>query len=147
MSTITNYQLPIEKPYAVRALVVDKQQILLIHHAFKDRAMFGKWTFPGGRLDPDEDDPIAALHREIQEELSIEIEVLGCLGVFYSRSGLDYTIFAVRPLGPIGPLKSDEIRAVTWLTPAEVYEWYTQEKLQFGFEMKVVSAYLKQLAK
>ncbi len=65
MSTITNYQLPIEKPYAVRALFVDKQQILLIHHAFKNPAMFGKWTFPGGRLDPDEDDPVAALHREL----------------------------------------------------------------------------------
>ncbi len=154
MPTITNpqgafgsYQLPIEKPYAVRALVVDKQQILLINHVFKDRAMFGKWTFPGGRLDPDERDPLVALHRELLEELSVEVEILGCLGVFYSRSGLDYTIFVAQPLGPIGPLKSDEIRAVAWLTPAEVYEWYTQEKLQFGFEMKVVSAYLKQLAK
>lgn len=146
-SKIENPQSEIARPYAVRALIVDKQQILLINHAFKNPAMFGKWTFPGGRLDPDEDDPVAALHRELLEELSIEIEILGCLGVFYSRSGLDYTIFVAHPLGPIGPLKRDEIRAVAWLTPAEVYEWSTREKLQFGFEMKVVSAYLKQLAR
>jgi 8-oxo-dGTP pyrophosphatase MutT (NUDIX family) len=134
------------RPYAVRALLVQGQQILLIHHVFKDPTLFGKWTFPGGRLDPDEHDPVAALHREIREELSVDVEVLGCLGVFYSRSGLDYTIFAAKPLGPIGPLQPDEIKAITWLTPAEVYQWYTQEKLQFGFEMQAVSAYLKQFS-
>jgi 8-oxo-dGTP pyrophosphatase MutT (NUDIX family) len=133
-----------DRPYAVRALLVENQQILFIHHTFKDPSYFGKWTFPGGRLDPHENNPVAALHREMREELSLEVEVLGCLGVFYSRSGLDYTLFVARPLGPIGPLKSDEIRAVTWLTPAEVYEWYVQEKLLFGFEMQAVSTYLKQ---
>ena len=51
-------------------------------------------TFPGGRLDPDETDPLSALHREVHEELSVDIDVLGQLGVFYSRSGLDYTIYA-----------------------------------------------------
>lgn len=108
--------------------------------------MFGKWTFPGGRLDPEETDPVAALHREIQEELSVDIEVLGELGVFYNRSGFDYTIFAARPLGDVGPLQSDEIREIVWLTPAEIYEWHTRDKLQFGFEMDAVSAYLKQFA-
>ncbi len=81
----------------------------------------------------------------MREELSVEIEVLGELGVFYSRSGMDYTIFVARPLGPLGPLKSDEIREIAWLTPAEVYEWHIREKLQFGFEMNVISAYLKQM--
>ncbi len=133
-----------DRPYAVRAVLVEGKNILFIHHVFNDPSLFGKWTFPGGRLDPDEFDPLMALHREMREELSIEVEVLARLGVFYSRSGLDYTIFAARPLGPLGPLKTDEIRDIVWLTPAEVYEWHTQEKLQFGFEMRAVSAYLKQ---
>lgn len=133
-----------DKPYAVRAVLVEKQQILFIHHVCRDPSFFDKWTFPGGRLDPDEVDPLGALHREIREELSVDIEVLGNLGSFYSRSGMDYAIFAAKPLGPLGPLKTDEIRAVIWLTPAEVYEWHSREKLQFGFEMKAVSAYLKQ---
>ena len=80
----------------------------------------------------------------MQEELSVEIEVLGKLGVFYSRSGMDYTIFAARPLDEVGPLQPDEIREVLWLTPAEIYELHTADKLQFGFEMEAVSAYLKQ---
>ncbi len=131
----------------MRALLIQDQQILFIHHAFKDPAMFGKWTFPGGRLDPDETDPVAALHREMQEELSVEIAVLGQIGRFYSRAGRDYTIFAARPLGPIGPVQPDEIREVAWLTPAEVYEWHRREKLQFGFELKAVSAYLRKFTK
>ena len=110
----------------------------------KIRPYLGKWTFPGGRLDPDEFDPLKTLHREMQEELSIAVEVIGRVGIFYSRSGFDYTIFAARPLGSIGPLQPDEIREFTWLTPAEVYEWHAREKMQFGFEMEAVSTYLKQ---
>ncbi len=124
-------------------MIVKELEFLFIHHVFNNPALFGKWTFPGGRLDPDETDPLGALHREMVEELSVDIEVLGELGCFYSRAGHDYTIFAARLLGPIGPLKADEIREITWLTPAEAYEWYKKEKFLFGFEMKVISAYLK----
>jgi 8-oxo-dGTP pyrophosphatase MutT (NUDIX family) len=132
-----------DKPYAVRALLIQDEKILFIHHFFKNPAFFGKWTFPGGRLDPHETDPLVTLHREIKEELSVDIEVIGKVGVFYSRLGMDYTIFAARPLGSIGPVQTDEIRDILWLTPAEVYEWHTKDKLQFGFEMKAVSTYLK----
>ena len=132
-----------KKPYAVRALIVDNGKILFIHHRFNNPALFNKWTFPGGRLNDNETDPLIALHREMREELSVDIEVIGKIGVFHSRARLDYTIYGARPLSTIGPLNEDEIRDITWLTPAEVYEWYSKERLQFGFEMKAVSAYLK----
>jgi len=141
-----NYQPPRpaeNKPYAVRALLIKNGKILFIHHVFVDRAMDDKWTFPGGRLEPHEVDPLETLHREMQEELSVEIEVIGKVGVFYSRSGRDYTIFGARPLDAIGPLKADEIKEIAWLTPAEVYEWHADGRLQFGFELEAVSAYLK----
>ena len=125
-------------------MLIKDQEILFIHHVFTTPELFGKWTFPGGRLDPDETDPVEALRREIREELSVEIEVLGQLGCFYSRSGRDYTLFVARPRNPIGPLQPDEIREITWLTPAEVYEWHCEERLQFGFEMEAVLAYLRQ---
>ena len=115
-----------------RAVLVEDKHILLIHHHFNDPSLFDKWTFPGGRLDPEEVDPLIALHREMREELSIEIEVLGELGVFYSRSGMDYTIFAARPLGPLGPLKADEIREITWLTPAEALTPSVLEEMDRG---------------
>lgn len=132
-----------EKPYAVRALLIKDEKILFIHHNFNNPAMYGKWTFPGGRVDAGETDPVETLRREMQEELSVDVEVIGKIGVFYSRANFDYTIFGVRPVGDIGPLNTDEIREITWLTPAEVYEWHCREKMQFGFEMEAVSAYLK----
>lgn len=135
-----------QKPYAVRALIIDDGKILLIHHMFKNPDLFGKWTFPGGRLDDHETDPLVTLHREMQEELSVDIEVIGRVGVFFSRYNMDYIIYGARPLGEIGPLKPDEIKEATWLTPAEIYEWHTKEKLQFGFEMDAVSAYLKKFS-
>lgn len=131
-----------KKPYAARALLIANEKILLIHHNFKNSAMNDKWTFPGGRLDEHETDPVETLRREMREELSIDIELIGEVGVFFSRANLDYTIFGARPLGPIGPF-NDEIRDVVWLTPAEVYEWHCKEKLQFGFELDAVLAYLK----
>ncbi len=106
--------------------------------------MFDKWTFPGGRLNPDETDPLCALHREMQEELSVDVEILGQVGVFYSRTGMDYTIFAAEPLGELGPLQPDEIHDLLWLTPAEIYEMHVRDKLQFGFEMDAVLAYLRE---
>lgn len=134
---------PTQKPYAVRALIIDDGKILFIHHRFKDPALFNKWTFPGGRLNHDETDPLVALQREMKEELSAELDIFGKIGVFYSRARLDYTIYGATVLGSIGPLNEEEIRDTTWLTPAEVYEWHTKGRLQFGFEMKAVSAYLK----
>jgi 8-oxo-dGTP pyrophosphatase MutT (NUDIX family) len=134
---------PPGKPYAARALLVQGQQILLIRHCFQHGAKSGKWTFPGGRLDPDDTDAEAALRREIREELSVEIELMAELGVFYNRSGLDYTLFVARPLSAVGPLQTGEVREVAWLTPAEIYELHAKNRLQFGFEMEAVSIYLK----
>lgn len=34
----------------------------------------GGWEFPGGKVEPDED-PVSALHREIREELGVEIRL------------------------------------------------------------------------
>ncbi len=137
----------IKKPYAARAIIIRGEHILFIHHKFRNPSMIGKWTFPGGRLDPHETDPLVALHREIDEELSTAIEIIGDLGCFYNRSGLEYWVFVARPLGPIGPLNKDEVREIAWLMPADVYQLYAKDKLQFGFEMDAVLTYLKKFGK
>jgi 8-oxo-dGTP pyrophosphatase MutT (NUDIX family) len=136
-----------KRPYAARAFIVQDGQILFIHHILKNPALDGKWTLPGGRLDPHETHPLEALHREVQEELSLEIEVVDELGCFYSRSGLEYTIFVARKLNEIGPLNKDEVCEFAWLMPADVYEYHARGKLQFGFEMDAVLKYLKRFGK
>ncbi|MCP2360750.1 8-oxo-dGTP diphosphatase [Nonomuraea thailandensis] len=54
----------------------DEGRLLLAQHG--DR---GLWAAPGGGVDPDER-PEDAVARELQEELGIDIEVRGLLGVY-----------------------------------------------------------------
>jgi 8-oxo-dGTP pyrophosphatase MutT (NUDIX family) len=61
---------------SVACLIRDsKERILLARHAD------GRWTLPGGWIDPGET-PAEAARREIREEASVEIELLGIAGVF-----------------------------------------------------------------
>lgn len=53
------------------AIVLDDQQrVLLIHHN-----KLGRWLYPGGHLDPNED-PLQAAQREVQEETGVRTEVI-----------------------------------------------------------------------
>lgn len=50
-------------------LSADKKRILLTQRAGPDFAFF--WCHPGGKVDPTDADPIAALCREIKEEIGM----------------------------------------------------------------------------
>jgi ADP-ribose pyrophosphatase YjhB (NUDIX family) len=61
---------------SVACLIRDSQQrILLARH------VDGRWTLPGGWIDPGET-PAQAARREVREEVSVEIELLRIAGVF-----------------------------------------------------------------
>jgi 8-oxo-dGTP pyrophosphatase MutT (NUDIX family) len=48
----------------------DHQQVLLVHHN-----KIGRWLYPGGHIDPDED-PAQAAQREVWEETGIHTRVI-----------------------------------------------------------------------
>jgi ADP-ribose pyrophosphatase YjhB (NUDIX family) len=52
-----------------------EERILLARH------VDGRWTLPGGWIDPGET-PAEAVRREVREEVSVEIELLRIAGVF-----------------------------------------------------------------
>ena len=60
--------------YLVAAAVIHKGQQVLIARRPSRGLLGGMWEFPGGKVEQDET-LIEALHREIQEELGIEIEI------------------------------------------------------------------------
>ncbi|MFH1223723.1 MAG: (deoxy)nucleoside triphosphate pyrophosphohydrolase [Pseudomonadota bacterium] len=63
-----------ESMQVVAAVIKDAEGKVLITQRGKGMDFEGKWEFPGGKVDNGED-LVAALKREISEELNVEIEV------------------------------------------------------------------------
>jgi 8-oxo-dGTP diphosphatase len=115
----------------VGAAIVDdlaRPATLLSARRTEPPELAGGWEFPGGKVDPGEE-PLEALHREIQEELGVGIEVgallEGPLSGQWSggwRLGDDYVIrvwLARVSVGEPRPLQEhDRLRV---LTKTELY--------------------------
>lgn len=59
---------------AVVAAVVRRGDAILVTRRLDQPGRAGQWEFPGGKIEPGEDEP-GALRREIREELGCEVEV------------------------------------------------------------------------
>lgn len=55
----------------VRAILRQNSRFLLAQRSILDRAG-GTWTFPGGEVGPEDIDTIAAVHRELKEEVGLQ---------------------------------------------------------------------------
>jgi len=98
------------KPVASAIPRDENGRIWLLRRAFDPGA--GRWTFPGGFVDLGESVEDAA-RRETREEMEIEIELDGLVGV-YSRHDerVVLVVFAARALGvPCTTEEATEVRA------------------------------------
>jgi len=100
----------------VGAAILDATGRLLSARRSAPAALAGRWEFPGGKVDPGERDQ-DALHREILEELGIEILLVDRIGDDWPLApGLVLRLWTARvTLGEPEPLEDhDELR---WLEP------------------------------
>jgi 8-oxo-dGTP pyrophosphatase MutT (NUDIX family) len=63
----------------VRAIIIEEDKILLMHRVVGEREY---WIFPGGGVEDNDADLEAALIRECEEELGVQVEV----GEFFANS-------------------------------------------------------------
>lgn len=103
----------------VCAVIRDEEGKLLVCRRPAGKALAGKWEFPGGKIEPDED-PELALRREIREELACEIGV----GLALSEVEHHYPGFSIRLLPFMCCVESGEPAAVEhseirWITLAD----------------------------
>ncbi len=79
-----------------------------------------KWEFPGGKIEPGES-PEAALRREVQEELGLEIEVQGFLGLgqsVHNGQSIELSVYRARFLS--GDLELAEHAEARWFAASEL---------------------------
>ena len=115
MNELSNHQNRARK-LVVAALVRDGEGRILLTQRRHDQPMPLKWEFPGGKVEPGEA-PVAALAREIQEELGCAAEV-GRIDevVFHAYAEFDlYMLVYVCTLD--GEPRAVEVAQVHWVTP------------------------------
>ena len=92
-------------PAAVLVAVVDRPSptVILTERPKTMRKHPGQISFPGGRIDPDDDGPVAAALREAEEEIALPrgaVEIVGAADPYRTVTGFEVTpIVGVVPPG------------------------------------------------
>lgn len=119
-------------PSLAAGLIVHREgRICLVRRAHDPGS--GKWTFPGGFVDTDED-PAAAALRETREETACAAQVERLLGVYRSPGPRGKRVVIVVYVGHYvadAAGGSEEVREVRWFRPEEI-PWD-----EFAFESTV----------
>lgn len=113
----------------VAAAILDEGLTLACRRA-PGKAAAGRWEFPGGKVETDED-PRAALERELLEELDVEVEIGELLDRSQTRVGdvvIDLATYEAKLLGG-RPDRSTDHDRLGWFTIDElpILEWATPD--------------------
>ncbi len=109
-------------PVAVVCALICREDLVLLARRAPGKRLGGLWEFPGGKIDPGES-AVAALHRELQEELGCVVEILRTLpGVSHDypwgRIVMTPFVCRLRPGSPDPqPLDHSEL---AWVSPQEM---------------------------
>ena len=93
------------KPAAVLVAVVEHERpaVILTERPKTMRKHPGQISFPGGRIDPDDDGPVAAALREAEEEIGLPpacVDVVGIADLYRTITGFEVTpVVGVIPPG------------------------------------------------
>ena len=105
-------------PAAVLVAIVDRPEpgVILTVRTDTVRRHAGQVAFPGGRIDPEDDGPVAAALREAEEEIGLPrsaVQVIGTADRYRTVTGFDVTpVLGVVPPGLNFTLQPDEVAAV-----------------------------------
>ena len=119
----------VEEPMAansirVVAAVVEQSGLYLITQRRAEAVLGGLWEFPGGKVEPGEEDT-TALRRELRERLDVEAVVGAKLAerhTAYSDYEVVLVLYAVR-LDAATPPRPVRVREVRWVPSSELDQY------------------------
>ena len=104
------------KPQDVVAAIIKKDDLYLIAKRNRDKYMGLRWEFPGGKVEPNETFQ-EALSREIEEELSIQIDVHEKIAQeCYKDDKINVTLHYYLCTHKSGNTKLNEHENIAWVT-------------------------------
>jgi 8-oxo-dGTP diphosphatase len=106
----------------VSAAVLIEQGRVLLTQRKSGTHLAGAWEFPGGKVEPDED-PKAALVRELREEIGVDAEVGDIVEVTFHRypSKSVLLLFYEAKLAPNSPRPQPiDVAALRWCRGSEL---------------------------
>ncbi len=112
---------PVRTTTLVAAAVVIRGETVLLTQRPRGTHLEDHWEFPGGKLEPDED-PRAALARELREELGVESsvgEIVECTFWRYPTKSVLLLFFRCE-LAQDAVIQHIEVKDHRWATEAEL---------------------------
>ncbi len=101
------------------AIILHQNKILVTQRGPLMKMPF-KWEFPGGKVEAEED-PHNCILREIQEELNLQIEIIGSLkSVFHHYPDFTIQLIPFKATIKKGTITLREHMKFVWLSPDEL---------------------------
>ncbi|MGE5182944.1 MAG: (deoxy)nucleoside triphosphate pyrophosphohydrolase [Acidobacteriota bacterium] len=105
----------------VAGLIIGADRVLISQRR-ADQSLPLQWEFPGGKVEPGEA-PVAALARELREELGVEVDVGRVWDVlFHPYPDFDLVMLVYVCRVRAGEPRAIEVAQVAWLLPGELPE-------------------------
>ena len=111
-----------DRKLVVAGLIVRDGRVLISQRR-ADQSLPLQWEFPGGKVEPGEA-PVAALARELREELDVGVAVGRVWDVLfhaYPEFDLVMVVYACRIAD--GEPRAVEVAAIEWCLPGELRAW------------------------
>lgn len=109
-------------PTHVVAAIIEQADKVLICQRHRDDRMPLKWEFPGGKIEPGEDER-TCLKRELQEELAIEAEIgewVADFRYFYEGYQSHVHLFFYRVKQYHGHIRNRVFEQILWVRKSEL---------------------------
>ena len=111
-----------ERKLVVAGLIVRAGQVLISQRR-ADQSLPLQWEFPGGKVEPGEA-PVAALARELDEELGITAAVGEIWDVlFHAYPGFDLVMLVYACTIASGEPRAVEVADLAWVAPSALPQW------------------------